>query len=385
MQSLWQRGICLAVSAGLIVGLVWLDQHRGGPASMLSRCNLLLSRAAQPAADVLLVGSSRSGTALDPVAMQQMLAHATGRPALTVERIALGHNPLRASHALLENYLETRGAPRIVVLELMLETERTIERLGERGLAVSPEEYIFRRDLNLLEFEQILELPAVAMPYSEDEGRLSLWRYRLRGLVLRAGALAYEYLRQPTSTWSVAACAREDWLREPEWPVDFAFSDGEFEANMPPAKLIAAMEAEMAQAASTRKLKPWQVENGSKPYPYDFDAEYRAGEMALLESMIESALNENAAVVLLPLPLYGYRPAARDLEALRERLAGKADVVDLYGRVRGDLNKFWYDDGHIEPFPAGILTTAILAQHLQSQHFARISAGRGDSVRDSPR
>jgi hypothetical protein len=42
----------------------------------------------------------------------------------------------------------------------------------------------------------------------------------------------------------------------------------------------------------------------------------------------------------------------------------QSHVFDLYGKVQCDLDKFWYDDGHIEVYPAGALTTAILAQHL---------------------
>ena len=70
------RLLWLSAVAALLIALGWLDRHRGGPATMLSRCNLLLSRSEAPAADILIVGSSRTGAALDPIAMQQMLAHA---------------------------------------------------------------------------------------------------------------------------------------------------------------------------------------------------------------------------------------------------------------------------------------------------------------------
>lgn len=68
--------------------------------------------------------------------------------------------------------------------------------------------------------------------------------------------------------------------------------------------------------------------------------------------------------MLLPLPLYGYTPGADDLRLLADMLQPQAHVFDLYAEIRGDLAKFWYDDGHIEVYPAGALTTAILAQHL---------------------
>ena len=47
---------------------------------------------------------------------------------------------------LLDNYLKARGSPRIVVLEIMFMTERSVDRLARRGLALAPEHYIYRRE-----------------------------------------------------------------------------------------------------------------------------------------------------------------------------------------------------------------------------------------------
>lgn len=360
-----RRGLWLAATAALVSGLLWLDQHRGGPASTLSRCNLSLSRSGLPPADVLLIGSSRSGVALDPVAMEEMLAYAIADAPPKVERIALGHSPLRASHALLENYLQTRGAPRVLVLEIMFMTQRSMDRLSKRSLSLPPERYVFRRDLNLMSFGQIMSLPAVAMPFTEAEGSIKRWQFRLRGAVLRAGALAYEFLRRPTESWRHSGCDRGAWTREPEWPTDFAFSHGDFHPDAPPSEVIEALEAVMGDMGSHRELKTWQagVPQGQR-YPYDSGAPYREGELALLRSMIETASRHGVPVVLLPLPLYGYTADADDLGLLADMLPGRTHVFDIYGHVRADLDKFWYDDGHIEVYPAGALTTAILAQHL---------------------
>ena len=364
-RSLIYRGLWLAATAALVFALLLLDHYRGGPASMLSRCNLLLSRSELPAADVLIVGSSRSGTALDPIAMQEMLAHAFAGASPKVERFAMGHNPIRASLALLENYLEARGAPQVIVLEIMFLTRRSVDRLAQRAFDISPERYIFRRDLNLMTFEQILRMPSVAMPFSEGEGLINRWRFRLRGVVLRAGALVYQFLRRPTEAWELSACDRDAWTRESAWPTDFAFSYGDFKPDAPPGEVIEALEAVMAEGASNRTLKPWQSGVPQEQrYAYDFGAPYREGEVVLLESMLALASGRGVPVVLLPMPLYGYTPGTDDLRLLADMLHPQAHVFDLYGQIRGDLSKFWYDDGHIEVYPAGALTTAILAQHL---------------------
>lgn len=364
-RGLTSRGIWLATTVALVAALLWLDQNRGGPASMLSRCNLLLSRSEAPAADVLIVGSSRSGTALDPLAMEKMLVHAFAGFAPKVERIALGHNPLRATHALLENYLKTRGAPQVLALEIMFMTRRSVDRLAQSGLDVLPEHYIFRRDVNLMTFEQILKQPSVAMPFTEGEGWFNRWRFRMRGVVLRAGALVYEFLRRPAERWQLSACHRNEWTKEPTWPADFAFSYGDYEPDAPPGALIGPLESVIAKTAAHRALKPWQTAVAeSQRYPYDFEKSYRQGEVALLESMLELASDYGVQVVLLPLPLYGHVLRADDLRVLVNVLPKQAHVFDLYGQVRCDLDKFWYDDGHIEVYPAGALTTAILAKYL---------------------
>jgi hypothetical protein len=364
-RSLAHRTLWLAGVVALVSVLLWLDQSRGGPSTMLSRCNLLLSRNQEPAADVLIVGSSRSGAALDPLAMQEMLAHALPGTAPTVERIALGRSPMRASVALLENYIDAHGAPEVIALELMFMTQRSVDHLASQGLNTSPEHYLFRRDINLMTFGQILALPSVAMPFTEKEGWVNRLRLRLRGVVLRAGALTYQFLRHPQESWDVSACAKEDRTHEPTWPPDFAFSYGSYESDAPPATVIEELEAVIAETAPQRALKSWQmgVPTGQN-YPYDLGETYRAGEAALLGSMLKLASRHDVPVVLLPLPLYGYSIGADDLQHLNTALPGQTQVLDLYTQVRGDLDKFWYDDGHLELYPAGALTTAILAQHL---------------------
>lgn len=359
------RTLWLALTVALVLSLGYLDRYRGGPASLLSRCNLLLARSAHRAADVVIVGSSRSGAALDPTAMQEMLAYTFVHAPPKVERIALGHNPLRVSHALLESYIETRGAPRVVVLELMFMTERSVDRLEARGLGLPPEQYIFRRDLNLMTFAQIVSMPSVAMPFSEGEGLLDRWRFRLRGAILRAGALLYEFLSHPIGAWDLSACDRNAWTREPEWPDDFAFAYGNFKPTATPEETAKSLRGVMATLASERRLAAWQVrEPEGRRYPYDFAAPYRQGEVAMLESMLELASRHQISVVLLPLPLYGYSIDSDDLSSLAEMLPERAHVFDLYGSMGSELALFWYDDGHIEAYPAGALATATLAQHL---------------------
>ncbi len=358
------RAVALTGTAALILGLLWLDANRGGPASAMARCNLLLTRASEPAAEVLVVGSSRSGVALDPVAMQRILTAELERP-VSVDRLSMGHNPMRAMDGLLENYLEARGAPRIVVLELMFMTERSVTRLARRGLALAPEQYVYRRDVNLLDFGQLLTQPAVAMPFTTGENAFNLWSHRLRGVLLRAGALVYQALREPERAWALSACGREDWKYEAGWPADFAFSYGEFESTAGLDGLIGALETDVAREARLHELSPWQANapRGIR-YPYDFDSAYRQGEVRLLHLMIGRILDRGAEIVLLPLPLYGHALDRVELQDFEARYGQTVHLFDLYGEVRNDFDSLWYDDAHVEFTPVGKLTTALMARHL---------------------
>ena len=364
MASRLFRVAALAGCAALISGLLWLDGNRAGPANAMARCNLLLSQVAEPAANVLVVGSSRTGVALDPVAMEQILTAELGYR-VRVDRLSMGHNPLRAMSGLLENYLEARGPPKIVVLEIMFMTERSVSRLARRGLSVAPEDYIYLRDVNLLRFDQLLAQRAVAMPFTKNEGVLDLWSQRLKGVVLRSGSLIYQVLRDPLQEWDLSACTREDWRREDAWSSDFAFSYGDFEPDDGLAGLIETLDAEVAEEARARRLKDWQSESpGGIVYPYDFNAAQRRGEASVLESMIERALDHDAEVFLLPLTLYGYELNRTELLDYVSSFSRKIHLYDLYGDVGASFDSLWYDDAHVERSPVGELTTALMARRL---------------------
>ena len=333
----------------------------------MARCNLLLSRAGEPAADVLVVGSSRAGVALDPVVMERLLT-AEFQDTVRVDRLSMGHNPLRVMGGLMESYLEARGSPGIVVIEIMFTTKRGIDRLAERGLALAPEDYLYRRDANLLDFEQLLTQPAVAMPFTTGEGVFNLWSQRLRGVVLRVGALIYQFLRDPMLEWNLSDCTREAWTREAVWPSDFAFSYGEFEPDIELAELVEDLEVEVARHAEMRKLQDRQSQRSDIPegavYPYDFEAAWRRGEVAILEAMIRDALEHDSEVVLLPLPLHGYRIDHTELLDFVSRFGDEVHLFDLYGAVRADFDSLWYDDAHVELSTVGRLTTALMTQRL---------------------
>lgn len=358
------RSLWLLVTVALVGGLLWLDSSRAGPATQLSQCNLALTRSSEPPADVLIVGSSRTGVAVDPVAMQAMLG-AAGIDEPTVERVALGRNPLRANVAMLDNYLSNRGTPKLIVFEVSFLTDRSVQRIDALRSGVSADAFLYRRDVNLLDYGQIATSPAVARPFTESESAFTRARFGLQGLVTRSGALAYQLAREPLTSFASDGCDREDWTREPEWPADFGFSWDDAAEVGAPTDRIATLRAQIAADEPDRELRPWQADAlTDQRYSYDVDQSYRAGEMRLLAQAVELAADRDAPMVLLPLTIYGATPDTQDLSKLDERFAGDAVVFDLYDALGVDLSTYWYDDAHLEIGVATELTTAVMAQYI---------------------
>ncbi len=352
-----QRLAWVVTTIGLLAGLLALDANRGGPATPMSRCNLALTRSGEAPAEVLVLGSSRTGTAVDPVAMEAMLGVEPdlGRP--SVERIALARNPLRANVALLETYLTERGRPQVIVFEIAFVTSRVHERIEQLESGLSPDAFLFRRDVNLMRYDQILAMPAVALPDSEAETAVNRARHRLRGAVLRTGALAYQFARRPHARFSLDECTVATWTREPGWPDDFAFGWGDAEEIGSAADRVATLRAELAGGGDANART-------GEEYPYDVDEPYRAGELVLLDTAVGLAAEYDIPVVLLPLTTVGTHASEADMTSLDVRFAGDARVYDVYRAAGVDLSGSWYDDAHLEVATAGQLTTAVLAQHL---------------------
>lgn len=359
------RGISITATVILITILLWLDQNRGGPVSILTRCNLLLSKANKPSADILLIGGSRSGTALDPTILQSLLTIESHEKRLTsVERIATPNNTLRVSHSLLQNYYKHRGLPKLVVFELSFMSERTIKHLRKRKFPIPVEHHLFRRDSNILSFLQILKQPSVSMPFSESEGKVNLLQFRAKGIIQRSGALFYQFLRAPLEVWDYERCNVYDRTREPQWPDDFAFSSGNILVQQSTSELILELEKEISESTPIRELKSWQSKLKNQTKSYGLMEKYRAGEIQILESTIKMLSDNGSQIVLVPLPIYGENPDQNELRMLVDLAPENIQLFDASKRISDNLSKFWYDDAHLEIHPAGTLVTALLAEYI---------------------
>lgn len=362
------KAVWLATAVAVIGVLLVADSTRTGPAVTLTRCNYAIADSDEPAADVLVMGSSRTGFAFDPVAMTGMF-QAANRD-IDVDRIVFAGSPLRVNAAVLDNYLNNRGNPDVVVFEVNFLTQRTVDRIEVQALDV-PEDFLYRRDVNLMNYRQILTTNAVARPFSApSESIVNKTRLTVEGMALRSGALAYELFTKPTGFDAADICDKEALTRDDRWRDGFAFALDEIANPVTPAEHIDQIRQEIRTA--DKPLAEWQqdVETGIIA-DFDVDADYRQGEVALLEQAVERAAENQIPVVLVPLALYGTVLDPNDIRLLEDQFAGKATVFDAYAETEVDLSAYWLDDAHLEIGPATTLTTAILAQHLTDENLAR--------------
>lgn len=372
-QSVVARFSIVGAVIALVVAIGWLDQNRAGPVTRMSGCNLALTRSSAPPADVLLVGSSRLGAALDPVMMGQILSRESGNQ-LRVERLAIGNNPLRTMAGLSQSYLDRRGAPRVIVLEVMTMSQRSMALRRDQGTA-SPEDARYKADANLLEFHEILGQQAVAMPFTTPETRIYLWSQKARGVLLRSGALLYQFLRDPTDGWDLDACEERDFTREPSWREDLAFALAEYDVNAPVDEVIANLEQQVVGDAPNHAIEEGQTSSqASGNYAYDLEEDYRRGEVILIKSVIEKARARGTQVVLLPLPLSGYTIDAAEFDRFTKQFDDGVRWFDLYDAIEPKFDTLWVDDAHVQSYPVGALGTSILALEILKSGLVKSSS-----------
>lgn len=120
----------IAALAGLYIAGDRLENYGFAPNI---GCAYDLARLDRPAPDLLFLGNSRTGAAIDPVYVARRI-DGRGRNRPTVERIAMTSPDTAAATVLARTYLSHRGAPDVVVLQLMY--ERDLDDLRKIGTPI---------------------------------------------------------------------------------------------------------------------------------------------------------------------------------------------------------------------------------------------------------
>ena len=231
-----------------------------------------------------------------------------------------------------------------------------------------PEYSLYQRDVNLMTFAQISTSAAVSMPYTESETAINKIRFKLQGLVTRAGALTYQFVKQPLVNWSAEGCSQQDMSREPNWPLGLYFGFDSTGNSRLPSSIIEEVHKDFKNRQKEHQTTASNTSESQETYRYEFEKSFRSGEMNILESMVNFLTNANIPVVLLPLPLNGHVVEKQELKELNKRWP-HVQTYDLFSQAGPLLDHFWFDDAHLAPNTGGILTSAIFSQYVLDNNY----------------
>lgn len=111
------RYIPLVIIAALL-GLAAFGAHvKTYPAEQSTYCAFDFARLKEPPADILVMGTSRSGRGIDPVYVEKQIKEMTGKD-IAVQRLSLAEADIAGMHLLSLEYLRSHGAPKTLVLQV---------------------------------------------------------------------------------------------------------------------------------------------------------------------------------------------------------------------------------------------------------------------------
>jgi hypothetical protein len=301
----------------------------------------------EPASDVLIVGSSRSGLGVDPPWIEEQLLAGD----LTVERTTFGTNGELIKDLGLRTYLRDRGVPKTLVLELGFEQHsaafEAIHGPSPEPFSVDPE----------------LPLAFSGSTYNElisdlvSHGDIGLADVLLRSTVVSPARFAADRLDD-----GVAVA-----LRHPGSVVERKTAD------CPPN--IKVQSANWTWGTS----RPYQPKRIKEPDPavtkqlelaastfrgVEFDDPFTQDELTLTRDIIRTARQAGVEnVILLYLPSYGKAGAAVNVDQIRT-LFPDEPIIDGY-RVMHDPSKpllqyQYHDVTHVNRIGARAISQAIV-------------------------
>lgn len=257
----------------------------------------------EPAADVLVVGSSRSGLGVDPVWIEQELDR-TGR---TVERLTFGGNSEMDRDLALRTYLRDRGVPEVVVLELGFE---------QRSRAA---QVYFGATLDVFETPTDMPLAFDSRAYAEMVNALVS-----DGEVALSDVFVSSRVESPAQYLSERfGLGVEVALRHPGSVVEREVRDCEPDIKAPPARWVYGTsrpyQPRRLQPPTEAELDALDASQGIFG-EVDFESEYTQDELLLTRDAVRAARDAGVEhVLLLYMPTYGKAGTLVDVEEIRSR------------------------------------------------------------------
>lgn len=333
------------VAVGVLAGLYWA----GARAETYSldavfHCNRALTQLDQPAADILFVGNSQTGAAIDTKYVAD-LVDPSGKT--RVEKLAIVQGHIVAVRMTLDDYVEHRGAPKLIVLQPMV--VRAEEWQKPAGRPIHP-----RVNLDYQPWDEIAALQRDAkfaphplgLPEWVHAGYRSLPAVFVDRIVERiSAALSY-----PRMIKYKRMCEKPDLMfrQADRWPLGNI--KGPTEAGALP-NVSDATHAEWA--AELRKRRPAAFNDPSRLFEID---QHR--------KLLASLRKSGSKVMLVGYPIYS--TAQEDAQNFKDlsKVLGEP-VIDIRSLLtpeeQAELEKRFRDPFHVS-FPGAELLSRHLAE-----------------------
>ena len=312
-------------------------------------CAYDLARLDRPAPDLLFWGNSRAGAAIDPVYIERRINHRRAE-GVRVERLAMTSPDTTAANVWARTYLRHRGAPEVIVLQLMY--ERDLDDVNRLGLPVhKPRSIAFGElgDLYRVQADAELSPAEHGLPPQLLPG----YRSFIGVMLDKAVTNIYSVLESPKRSilGKARRCVDDEalgqsiiWMYDEDWPMTGPVHP---------------------RSASESSAGIWAA-NVAKYVPIDPADPVRQFENHQLHEFIRLFEQRGSKVLLMQLPTFGQPIADEGGEALVREFSGNP-IVDVHGHFRrvsaGSESGYFRDQDHVNAEGA-ILISRYLADTL---------------------
>jgi hypothetical protein len=318
----------------IVPSLRVLSTASGLPTWDRNLCQMSLIRSGEQPSDVVFLGSSRTGAAIDVERFEQTF----GGDLQTAEKVVFTLGSELDRNLAYRTYVEHRGVPRVLAVELSFEryTDRVIDQ-GSLYRTTSRSETLFEARA----YRQMLaSLRSRGDAPLADTYMRSAWSTP-GGFFFRRLGIGFDFaMRDPSLALDPSdTCAWPNDPREGSWIVGNSEPYDEAKAKIP----------------QQEKLDRW-TRNSGRMRPLDLDDPYTEQEMVLLNDLVEQAHADGVeSVFVYYLPSYAERADSIDLDAVSGRLPG-VEVFDAR-TVMGDpqrpsLRLQHFNANHVNRFAA---------------------------------
>ncbi|MFN2098887.1 hypothetical protein [Altererythrobacter sp. MF3-039] len=328
-----------------MIGLAFAGSKvRTYPVDPASFCSFEFTQLDEPASDILVFGTSRAGRGIDAAYVQTLLRAKTGGD-VSVQRLSLANPDIPSFDVFYREYLRQRGAPKLVVLQVLYNREP--ERQALIGAPLHNVRNVLLGDLG--------DLHAVQ---KEAEAETSGERLRRGYRPITAVAIdkftnnIYAALRYPYfSSLGMdpnTICVDDLPLRQSG---NWLHGDLPGEPTVEDPRDHGSPEDWAAEVAGYLPLDPAGVD--------------RALEVGQMRRLIQLIRSNGSEVALVLFPIFGETISQGDLASIRS-LYPDLDVIDLdtpfHSAVEANEAAHFVDANHVNAKGALVLSTELASQ-----------------------